>query len=98
MTWAINRYRPPEDRHRPHTQRGQAHVHTTWDGRGERVVMVNGRRVKGAFYADTKRGIVRAYSLPLRADKYNKRCLSYTLRGDVVVGPVLTPPNNWGPQ
>lgn len=95
MTWAINRYTPPEDRHRPRTQRGQEHVHTTWDGRGERVVMVNDRIVKGAFYADTKRGIVRAYRLPLKPDKHGKRCLSYTLRGDVVVGPALSRPGDW---
>lgn len=76
------------DPHRPRTQRGQAHVHTLADGRGERVVWLNGRRVKGAIYADTKRGIIRAYRLPLKIDKHNKRCLTYTLRGAVRVEPL----------
>lgn len=61
------------------------HIHTPKDGRGPRDVFVNGRLVEKVFYADTKRGIVRAYRSPLRLDKWRKRVLSETLRGIVEV-------------
>lgn len=65
----------------------QQHIHTPEDGRGHRSVFVNGREVKQAFYADTKRGIVDAYRQPLRLDKDRKRVLSRRYRGHVVVMP-----------
>jgi hypothetical protein len=65
------------------------HIHTPKDGRGQRNVFVNGRLVKQVFYADTKRGIVRAYKLPLRLDKWGKRVLSETQHGVVEVCPKL---------
>ena len=61
------------------------HIHTTNDGRGQRDVFVNGHLVKGVFFADTRRGIVRAYKYPLRLDKWRKRALFKTLRGTVEV-------------
>lgn len=64
------------------------HIHTPDDGRGyARDVFVNGRKVEGVFYADTRRGIARAYRQPLQLDRWKKRALSYTIRGDVVVVP-----------
>jgi hypothetical protein len=37
------------------------HIHTPDDGRGIRFVFVDGKRVDGVFYADTLKGVVRAY-------------------------------------
>lgn len=37
------------------------HIHTREDGRGIRDVYLDGRLIRGCFYADTERGIVRAY-------------------------------------
>lgn len=61
------------------------HIHTVGDGRGLRDVFVNGRLKYQVFYADTKRGIVRAYRIPLRIHKWGKRLLTVTLRGHVEV-------------
>lgn len=36
------------------------HIHTPKDGRGLRDVFVDGKLVNLVFFADTKRGIVRA--------------------------------------
>ncbi len=62
-----------------------AHIHTPDDGRKYRNVFVNGQQVTQCFYADTKRGIAKCYREPLKVDKYGKRALSKTLRGNVVV-------------
>lgn len=37
------------------------HIHTPDDGRGLRDVFLDGKLIRGCFYADTKNGIVRAY-------------------------------------
>ena len=63
----------------------QPHIHTWDDGRGNRDVFVNGRLVMSAVYANTKKGIVRYHPKPLRLDKYRKRVLTRTLRGEVEV-------------
>jgi hypothetical protein len=65
-----------------------AHIHTPEDGRGNRIVRVDGHVIPYAFFADTKRGIVRAALLPLRTDKHGKRVLCHTIRGCVEVAPV----------
>lgn len=62
-----------------------SHIHTPDDSRGRRRVYVDGVLIEAVFYADTKRGIVRAYRQPLRLDKHRKRLLSYVLRGIVTV-------------
>ena len=61
------------------------HIHTPDDGRGPRDVFVDGKMVDRVFFADTKRGIIRAYKYPLRLDKWRKRALSKTMRGVVEV-------------
>lgn len=61
------------------------HIHTPKDGRGLRDVFVDGKLVERVFFADTRRGIVRAYRYPLRLDKWRKRVLSETLHGVVEV-------------
>lgn len=61
------------------------HIHTPEDGRGGRHVFVNGKLLKYCFYADTKRGVARAYRYPYRLHKHRKRALSRTLRGSVEV-------------
>ncbi len=61
------------------------HIHTPDDGRPYRNVYLNGKQITGCFYADTRRGIAKCYREPLKVDKYGKRALSKTLRGNVVV-------------
>lgn len=61
------------------------HIHTPKDGRGPRDVFVDGKLVDHVFFADTRRGIVRAYKYPLKVDKRRKRVLSETMRGLVEV-------------
>lgn len=63
------------------------HVHVPDDGRGQRLVFVNGREIKKVFYADTKRGVVDAYREPLKLHKYRKRALTRRYRGHVTVVP-----------
>ncbi len=60
-------------------------VHTPHDGRPARRIYVDGKCVWGAFYADTRRGIVDAYRWPVKLHKYGKRALSRRLRGRVTV-------------
>lgn len=60
-------------------------VHTPDDGRGARRVTVNGKPVERVVFADTRRGIIRAYRHPLTMDKHRKRALTYTRRGKVEV-------------
>lgn len=67
------------------------YVHTPYDGRisedlrTQRDVFVNGKKIDGVMYADTKRGIVRIVRRPIRLDKHMKRVLTKTLRGNVEV-------------
>lgn len=66
------------------------HIHTPDDGRGLRDIFVNGRKIDSAFYADTRRGIVRAYRDPIKLDKWRKRALTKTLHGVVEVRAKVT--------
>lgn len=50
-----------------------------------RFVFVDGKEVNACFFADTTKGVVKFYRMPLRVDKHRKRALSYTLRGVVEV-------------
>ena len=61
------------------------HIHTPYDGRRPRSVFVNGKVVNGCFFADTKRGIVKAFRYPLKLNKNKKELLSYVIRGTVFV-------------
>jgi len=63
------------------------HIHDIGieDFKGRRDVFVNGKRVAACFYADTRKGVVKAYRKPYKIDKHRKRALSYTLHGDVEV-------------
>jgi len=67
------------------------YVHTPYDGRisedlrTQRDVFVNGKKIDGVMYADTKRGIVRIVRRPIKTDKYHKRVLTRTIRGHVEV-------------
>ena len=63
------------------------HIHHPDDGRGQRQVFLDGKPIKRCLYADTRRGLVRVFNDPLRLDKYRKRALWKTLRGDVRVVP-----------
>lgn len=55
------------------------------DLRAQRDVFVNGKKIDGVMYADTKRGIVRVVRRPIKIDKYHKRVLTRTVRGHVEV-------------
>ncbi|WP_169050317.1 hypothetical protein [Stenotrophomonas maltophilia] len=48
-------------------------------------MLVDGQVVEQAFYADTRKGVVRYYVKPLRVHKHGKRAISRTLRGKVEV-------------
>lgn len=61
------------------------HIHHPRDGRGPRDVFVDGKLVERAFFADTRRGIVRAFRSTAVIDKRRKRLLYETLRGVVEV-------------
>ena len=63
------------------------HIHDIGieDFRGQRDVFVNGKKVEACFYANTKKGVVKAYRKPYKIDKHRKRALPYTLHGDVEV-------------
>ena len=63
----------------------EPYIHTPDDGRGPRVVLLNGKPIGMACYADELRGIVRVYDDPPRLDKYKKRILTRTLHGKVEV-------------
>ena len=63
------------------------HIHTPSDGRGIRIVRVNGKVIDRVLYADTKRGIVRRADNHLKLDKWGKRVLTRTIRGKVTVEP-----------
>lgn len=60
-------------------------IHTPDDGRGYRRVFVDGREIKQVVYADTRRGIVDANRLPLKADRWKKRAITDRFRGAVRV-------------
>ena len=63
------------------------HIFEAGDPQSRRVeeVRVNGTAVRGAFYADTRKGVVKAYRQPFKAHKHGKRAIHDTLRGNVEV-------------
>ncbi len=63
----------------------KTHIHTRDDGRGPRLVTVDGKVVEKVTYADTRKGIVRHYDTPVRIHKHGKRAIERTKRGTVQV-------------
>lgn len=63
-------------------------VHTPFDGRGPRRVLLDGRVLDACFYANERKGKARVFLRPMRLDKYRKRALWRTVYGCVVVEPV----------
>lgn len=61
------------------------HIHNINDGRGRRRVLVNGAEVKGAFYADTREGVVLHYDSPPVVAACGTECIQHTLQGKVEV-------------
>ncbi|OFE11383.1 hypothetical protein PHACT_12560 [Pseudohongiella acticola] len=63
------------------------HIYQAGDPQSRRVeeVRVNGVPVPKVIYADTRRGVVRAFRDPFQTDKHGKRALTRTLRGNVEV-------------
>lgn len=61
-------------------------IHTPDDGRGfGRPVYVDGVQVRGVWYADTRRGFVRAFYQPGRANRRRTAARWRKVRGVVVV-------------
>lgn len=67
------------------TVAGRGEIHRAGDGLPPRRVFVNGLEIEKANYADTRRGIVRAYHQPYRIDRAKGEVTSYELTGDVRV-------------
>jgi len=65
--------------------RSNSHIHTCDDGRGRRLVMVDGKPVEKVFYADTRKGVVRYFATPMRLHKRRKRAIERTKRGKVEI-------------
>jgi len=65
--------------------RSRTHIHTLDDGRGRRLVTVDGKVVEKVLYADTRKGIVRHYDTPVRIHKHGKRAIERTKHGIVRV-------------
>lgn len=61
------------------------HIHTIDSYPPVKRVFVDGKEVKKAFYADTKKGFVRCYDDPVKLHKHGKRLITRTIRGDVTV-------------
>jgi hypothetical protein len=61
------------------------HIHEVGDGRGPRIVYVDGKRVESAFYANTKHGIVHAYKEPISIQPGAAFPDYYVIRGNVEV-------------
>lgn len=62
------------------------HEHTPDDGRGQRTVLVDGKKIDMAFYANTLTGEVRFYEFPLRVE--NGEVVHKTIHGRVEVVPM----------
>ena len=65
----------------------QVHVHTVDDGRGERLVFLDGTQVQDAFFADTQLRLVVAYCDPVEVIPGTDRIDSYHAWGNVRVEP-----------
>lgn len=63
----------------------QEDIHHWDDGRGPRILYVDGKMVSSALFADVRRGLVVAARTPVRLDKYRKRILKRRIRGRVEV-------------
>lgn len=61
----------------------QPHIHLVDTFPKVKRVFVDDKEVDHAFYADTKKGVVRYYPQPLKLHKYGKRVVSRTLHGQV---------------
>lgn len=62
-----------------------AHIHTPLDGRGLRDVTLNGKRVRGVVFADTRKGKIVMHDDPVRIHKHRKRAIVRTRYGVVEV-------------
>lgn len=60
-------------------------IHYPNDGRPLRQIFVDGTLIPQAFYADTDKGIVRAYTVPLTLNEEGDAPVSYEVRGLVTV-------------
>lgn len=60
------------------------YVHTPDDGRGQREVRCNGVLLSRVMYADTRRGIVRFASYPVRVNRRGE-IVTTTRRGKITV-------------
>lgn len=63
----------------------QAHIHSHRDGRGPRIIFVNGNKIDRVFYADTEKGVVKFYPQPTRVHSNGVEAYSRELRGKVTV-------------
>lgn len=61
------------------------HIHTADDGRGMRDVYVNGNKIDGVTYADTKLGFVIYAPKPFRVEKGKDYVYTRRLEGNVEV-------------
>jgi len=63
----------------------QKHIYTVESYPQVKEVLVDGVKIKNAFYADTKKGFVRHYDDPPRVHKHGKDMISRTVHGCVEV-------------
>lgn len=64
-------------------------VHVPGDGRGNRMVRLDGKPIFNCVYANERKGKVRVIPLPIRLHKHRKRVITRTLYGEVKVTPLL---------
>jgi hypothetical protein len=65
----------------------QDHIHRPDDGRGRRDVFVNGNKIEGVAWADTKNGVAVFYPQPIRVKRGTDEVYTRKLRGKVEVVP-----------
>lgn len=58
-------------------------VHTPDDGKGRRIVKVNGIEIEHAIYADTEKGVVIAHKIPLEVDNDELKTVEFSGRVEV---------------
>ncbi len=61
------------------------HIHKPDDGRGMRLVTLNGEPIQHCVYADTKRGVVIAHVMPLTLNRRGDCIQTRRMKGRVVV-------------
>lgn len=64
------------------------HIHTPSDGRGRRVVYVNGKEVERVVLADTRRGVVFRVAYPYQLTARGHRMKCERICGQVTVEPL----------